>query len=163
MPTPSFVFKAKDLSDTNHLGAVLAEVLPEGTTVCLSGTLGAGKTHLVQAIAVACGIAREAVTSPTFVLCQHHRGTKTIHHLDAYRLNDDDEFLELGVEELFASRGLTFVEWGERVEACLPLDYIAVRIEIVGDTAREFEFQASSEQLADVIERLRARLLEPSR
>jgi tRNA threonylcarbamoyladenosine biosynthesis protein TsaE len=158
----SFTSKARDLADTNHLGAVLADVLPEGTTVSLSGTLGAGKTHLVQAIAAACGIARENVTSPTFVLCQHYHGTKTIHHLDAYRLKDDDEFLELGVEELFASSGLTIVEWGERVEDCLPVDRIDLRIEIVGETAREFTLQASSERLADTIKRLRDRLSDRS-
>ena len=158
----SFTFHAQDLADTNRLGGALADVLPEGTTVCLSGTLGAGKTHLVQAIAVACGITRENVTSPTFVLCQHYHGTKTIHHLDAYRLNDDDEFLELGVDELFASDGLTIVEWGERVQACLPLDRIDVRIQILGDTAREFEFLASSELVADTITQLRDRLGDQS-
>jgi len=158
----SFIFRANDLAETNRLGTVLADVLPEGTTVALSGTLGAGKTHLVQAIAVACGIARENVTSPTFVLCQNYHGTKTIHHLDAYRLKDDDEFLELGVDELFASTGLTIVEWGERVQACLPLDRIDVRIQILGETAREFEFQASSARLAGTIEQLRNRLGDPS-
>ncbi|MBP90391.1 MAG: tRNA (adenosine(37)-N6)-threonylcarbamoyltransferase complex ATPase subunit type 1 TsaE [Planctomycetaceae bacterium] len=154
----SFTSKANDLAGTNQIGAVLAEVLPERTTVSLSGTLGAGKTHLVQAIAVACGIARENVTSPTFVLCQHYHGTKTIHHLDAYRVKDDDEFLELGVDELFASPGLTIVEWGERVKDCLPIDRIDLQIEIVDETSRDFVFRSDSERLARTMNQLQDRL-----
>ena len=51
--------------DTDRLGAALAEVLPPGTVVALIGTLGAGKTRLVQAVAAALGVPRDAVTSPT--------------------------------------------------------------------------------------------------
>ncbi|HUG71274.1 MAG TPA: tRNA (adenosine(37)-N6)-threonylcarbamoyltransferase complex ATPase subunit type 1 TsaE, partial [Pirellulaceae bacterium] len=115
MTANSFTFRATGLDDTDRFGAALAELFPDGTTVCLSGTLGAGKTRLVQAIAAACGINRADVVSPTFVLCQHYSATRRFNHLDAYRIRDDDEFLELGVDEMFASDGITLVEWGERV------------------------------------------------
>ena len=59
-----------------RLGAALAEVLPDGTTVALCGTLGAGKTRLVQAIAEAVGVDRRNVTSPTFVLIQEYHGRR---------------------------------------------------------------------------------------
>ena len=91
-----FVFDAASEADTDRLGAALAGVLPPGTTIALNGTLGAGKTRLVQAIAAACGIDRQDVVSPTFVLCQRYQGDRMIYHLDAYRLHDDDEFRELG-------------------------------------------------------------------
>jgi tRNA threonylcarbamoyladenosine biosynthesis protein TsaE len=65
-----FVLEADNEADTDRLGAALAELLPDGTVVALSGTLGAGKTRLVQGVAAAAGIDRQLVTSPTFVLCQ---------------------------------------------------------------------------------------------
>jgi tRNA threonylcarbamoyladenosine biosynthesis protein TsaE len=104
----------------------------------LNGTLGAGKTRLVQAIAAALGIDRGEVVSPTFVLCQKYVGMRTIYHLDAYRLTDDDEFRELGPEEFFESGGLTIVEWGDRVADCLPEERVEVGIEVTGPTARRF-------------------------
>src|SRR5439155_20081314 len=115
-----FVFEAADEAATDRFGATLAAVLPPGAVVALLGTLGAGKTRLVQAIAAACGVPREEVVSPTFVLCQQYRGRRTINHLDAYRLRDVDELRELGIEELFASDAITIIEWADRIADALP-------------------------------------------
>jgi tRNA threonylcarbamoyladenosine biosynthesis protein TsaE len=157
---PSFAFSARAEQDTFRLGAALAAVLPPGTTVALLGTLGAGKTRLVQAIAAACGIPADKVTSPTFVLCQPYEGTHTLYHLDAYRLKDDDEFLELGPEEYFESDGLTLIEWADRVEACLPPERIEVRIEVDGEFSREFRIAAIGVRYEGVIDALRRALGE---
>ena len=138
MTQHTFTFRAAGLDDTDRFGAALAKLLADGTTVCLSGTLGAGKTRLVQAIAAACGIDRGDVVSPTFVLCQHYSAVRRFNHLDAYRIRDDDEFLELGVDEMFTSNGITLVEWGERVRDCLPPDLVVIQIHVLGDTEREF-------------------------
>ncbi|MEN6556898.1 MAG: tRNA (adenosine(37)-N6)-threonylcarbamoyltransferase complex ATPase subunit type 1 TsaE, partial [Thermoguttaceae bacterium] len=96
-----WTFDAVEESDTARLGAALAEVLPNGTTVALCGTLGAGKTRLVQALAEASGVERRQVLSPTFVLIQEYHGRRSLYHIDAYRLRDADEFLALGPEEYF--------------------------------------------------------------
>ena len=85
------VFDAASEEDTDRFGAAVAAAVAPGTTIALCGTLGAGKTRLTQAIAAAYGVPREEVVSPTFVLCQQYRGTRTIQHLDAYRLHDEDE------------------------------------------------------------------------
>ncbi len=136
-----WIFVANSESDTQRLGAALARVLPAGTTVALIGTLGAGKTRLVQALAAGCGVPPETVVSPTFVLCQEYHGRRTLYHLDAYRLKDDDEFLQLGPEEYFASDGITLIEWADRVIDCLPPQRVEIHIHVVGDTARRFEIQ----------------------
>jgi len=135
----AFSYTARSLADTDRLGAALAETLPDSTTVALCGTLGAGKTRLVQALAAACGVPMEDVVSPTFVLCQEYHGRRSLYHLDVYRLRDDDEFLQLGPEEFFESTGLTLVEWADRVAACLPRHYVRIQIEVVGETARQFD------------------------
>ena len=70
----AIVFDSPSEDATRALGRLLAEVLPDGTTIALCGTLGAGKTRLVQAAAEAVGVEPGKVVSPTFVLVQHYRG-----------------------------------------------------------------------------------------
>lgn len=149
-----FVFEAADEAATDRFGAALAEALPPGTIVALLGTLGAGKTRLVQAMAAACGVSREDVVSPTFVLCQQYRGSRAMNHLDAYRLRDEDEFRELGVEELFSSDAITIVEWADRVADALPEDFLQVEIEVTGPTMRRFVVRAVGERYQPVIAEL---------
>ncbi|MCU0872464.1 MAG: tRNA (adenosine(37)-N6)-threonylcarbamoyltransferase complex ATPase subunit type 1 TsaE [Pirellulaceae bacterium] len=153
-----FTFLADNEFDTQRLGAALAKVLPPGTTVALIGTLGAGKTRLVQALAAGCGVPRETVVSPTFVLCQEYHGQRTLYHLDAYRLKDDDEFLELGPEEYFASDGITLIEWADRVLDCLPPQRLEIHIEVVGDTARQFRLAAVGGESSAMLNYLAAAL-----
>ena len=131
-------------ADTDRIGAELAAELKPGTIIALIGTLGAGKTRLVQAISAALGVPRDAGTSPTFVLVNEYRqGRLPIFHFDAYRLKDIDEFLELGPEEYFDSDGLTFIEWADRVEEALPKERIEIQIEIKPDDSRKFEMAIS--------------------
>lgn len=145
--------------DTDCLGAALAEVLPPGTVVALIGTLGAGKTRLVQAVASALGVPRDAVTSPTFVLVNEYRqGRLPIFHFDTYRLKDDDEFLALGPEEYFESNGLTFIEWADRVAGLLPRDRVEITLEVTGDTTRSATIEAPGPRLATAIENLRSKM-----
>ena len=73
MTTAAFEFLANDEGDTDRFGAALAQFLPAGAVVALVGTLGAGKTRLVQAVAKAIGIDPSAVLSPTFVLVHEYR------------------------------------------------------------------------------------------
>lgn len=139
-----FRFVAKSEQDTDRLGKLLAGVLPAGSVVALIGTLGAGKTRLVQGVAVALGEQGDRVTSPTFVLVNEYRGCRLpVYHFDAYRLRDEDEFLELGPEEYFEGEGITFVEWADRVANCLPAEYFTIEIEVFGQTEREFVVTAN--------------------
>ena len=138
----AFTFIAHSEADTERLGRALATILPDGTTIALVGTLGAGKTRLVQAVAKACAIPVGEVVSPTFTLCHEYRGERTIYHFDAYRLKDDDEFLELGPDEYFDAPALTFVEWGDRVIDCLPRQRLEIHIRVTGEQAREFAITA---------------------
>jgi tRNA threonylcarbamoyladenosine biosynthesis protein TsaE len=152
----NFVFDAADESETAALGAAIAAALPPRTTVALCGTLGAGKTRLVQAVAAALGVERRNVVSPTFVLVQEYHGRRDIYHIDAYRLRDEDEFLALGPEEFFASDALVFVEWADRVEKCLPRDRVEICIEVIGAESRRFTVAAIGPRYATAVEQLAA-------
>jgi tRNA threonylcarbamoyladenosine biosynthesis protein TsaE len=150
-----FVFEASDEAGTERFGAALAAAMPAGTVVALVGTLGAGKTRLVQAICVAYGVPREEVVSPTFVLCQTYEGTRVIHHLDAYRLRDEDEFRELGIEELMESDAIVIVEWADRVLGVMPEELLSVEIEVTGASARRFVMNGSGKKAEAAVAELR--------
>ncbi len=152
-----WTYRADTEQATEQLGTALAEILPDGTTVSLNGTLGAGKTHLVRAIALACGIANDQVVSPTYVLCQEYHGRRTIYHMDVYRIGDEDEFLNLGPEEYFESNGIVLIEWAEKVADCLPDERIDVLVEVTSETSREFRFMAIGQRYEEVLDRLAAR------
>ena len=155
MKSSAFTFVAKSETDTERLGHALAEVLPEGTTVALVGTLGSGKTRLVKAIAAGCGIDPRNVVSPTFVLVQHYHAQRTLYHFDVYRLRDTDEFIDLGPEEYFESSGITLIEWADRVIDLLPEQRVEVHIEPLDQTTRRFEIRPLGTRFAGLIERLR--------
>ena len=131
-------FTVVNENETDILGERLVEMLPVPSVVALIGTLGAGKTRLVQAVAKAVGIDPQTVSSPTFVLVHEYQGKNPIYHFDVYRLKDDDEFLQLGPDEYFEKPGYCFIEWADKIESCLPTNYVEIRIEITGETEREF-------------------------
>ena len=150
----TFTYRAENEEQTAALGRALAEALPPGSLVALHGTLGAGKTRLVQALAAGLGIAPGEVTSPTFVLAQEYEGRHMLYHLDAYRLKDAAEAEALGVEDYFSPTAITCIEWAERIEKALPTERLDITIEIEPDGARRFELLARGAALQTMLERL---------
>ena len=127
-------------ADTDLIAAAFARCFPGNTTIALTGTLGAGKTRFVQGVAVALGAKPEQVTSPTFVICNQYPVDKHVYHLDAYRIKDDDEFFELGVDEMFLSEGYVFIEWAEKFREMLPREYVSLTIDVTSETSRALHF-----------------------
>ena len=101
------------------LAAEVAQVIPENTTLALHGNLGVGKTTFVQGLALAWEIP-DQITSPTFNLLSMYRGTRTLLHLDAYRLNHPDEIDSLMLDDFMAPPYCLVVEWPERLGERLP-------------------------------------------
>lgn len=123
--------------ETKAIGKELTAKLKGGDIVCLYGELGAGKTTLVKGLAEGLGITEE-ITSPTFTLMNvypiglrtsdfglqnksiHDRSLKsevrTLVHIDTYRLKNEQELLEIGVEDyLRQPHTLTVIEWPEKL------------------------------------------------
>ncbi|MDR1492894.1 MAG: tRNA (adenosine(37)-N6)-threonylcarbamoyltransferase complex ATPase subunit type 1 TsaE [Planctomycetaceae bacterium] len=149
----SIVFIAKSLSDTEKIGAKLAETLPDGSVVALIGTLGAGKTRLVQTVAEASGVLKNTVSSPTFVLIhEYDEGDRPIYHFDAYRLERESEFQTLGADEYFDGLGLSFVEWADKIPRALPDEHVTIEIEILSPESRRFTIFAIGEKYAEFID-----------
>jgi len=132
-----------NLAETDALGRRLGSLLFPGAVVALIGPLGAGKTHLVRAIAMGLDVVNpNQVSSPTFVLIQEYEARLPIYHFDAYRLRTEAEFAELGVHEYFQGYGVCLVEWADKVPGCLPEEYLQIKIKVTGAESRRFEMVA---------------------
>jgi len=114
--------------ETRRVGAALAPVLRPRDAIALAGELGAGKTTLVQGIARGLGVG-DAVVSPTFTLVREYHGRLHLAHVDVYRLERQQDVLDLGLEEIGDGEAVLVVEWGDAVDALLPEDRLDVAIE----------------------------------
>jgi tRNA threonylcarbamoyl adenosine modification protein YjeE len=124
-----------DETATAALGARIAAALKPGDAVALAGDLGAGKTSLARAMLRALGIG-EDVPSPTFTLVQHYEAPRlNIDHFDLYRLEDESEIEQLGLEEALQG-GAVLIEWPERAGTRLPPDALRIEMEIAGAHSR---------------------------
>jgi tRNA threonylcarbamoyladenosine biosynthesis protein TsaE len=145
-----------DLEATMGFGRALGRNLFSGAVVALIGPLGAGKTHLVRAVAEGLDIPdRRVVTSPTFVLIQEYPARLPIYHFDAYRLQAEAEFADLGVHEYFEGSGVCLIEWADRVPGCLPAEHLSIAFGVTGDTSRRLEIVARGERYRSLLEQLR--------
>jgi tRNA threonylcarbamoyladenosine biosynthesis protein TsaE len=124
------------------LGKRFAEKLKKGSVVALKGGLGAGKTCLVKGIARGLGLS-ENITSPTYTIVSEYSVQLNgeivpLYHIDAYRLNGDEDFENTGAEELMGGGGIAIIEWSERIPRSIPADAITMEIEITGPQSRLF-------------------------
>lgn len=114
------------------------------TVLALHGDLGAGKTTFVQTLARSLGVT-ETVTSPTFVIMKQY-GTNsaqftTLIHIDAYRIETDDEMRPLRFAELLAQpQTLICVEWAERIQTLLPKGTVHISLVLNQDESRTITY-----------------------
>ncbi|MDR9419806.1 tRNA (adenosine(37)-N6)-threonylcarbamoyltransferase complex ATPase subunit type 1 TsaE [Gracilimonas sp.] len=120
---------SKSVDETIQAGKELGKQLQPGDVVRLDGDLGAGKTHFVKGVASYFGIQPEKVSSPTYTLIHEYSGTLPVYHFDCYRLEHEQEALEIGAEEYFYGEGVCLIEWPEKIEGLIPED--AIRVDIL--------------------------------
>jgi tRNA threonylcarbamoyladenosine biosynthesis protein TsaE len=117
--------------DTRAAGAELAGVLRPHDVVVLTGELGAGKTTFVQGVARGLG-ATEHVASPTFTLVREYvSGRVPLAHVDLYRLDREQDVIDLALDELEDGERVLLVEWGDPVAELLGTERL--RVEFVGE------------------------------
>lgn len=138
---------AKGGEDTKRAAELLLEKLSlgkEARVVALQGDLGAGKTNFAQAVGKLLGV-KENMHSPTFVIMKVYeidfKGFKNLIHIDAYRLEKDEELLHLGWGEMLkGSENLILIEWPENVAKLIPVDAYRISFQFVDEGTREITF-----------------------
>ena len=134
-------FKTNSAEETIELGKKIGSMLKPGDIIAMEGTLAAGKTTITKGIAGALGI-EDNITSPTFCLISEYYGNKMpLYHMDVYRLDGPEDFLNLGVEELLYGQGVCIIEWSEKVKSVLPSKTITLSITPEDDGSRKIEIQ----------------------
>ena len=125
---------AKTENDMLSLGGRVAGALKGGEFIALFGGLGAGKTTFVKGLAAALQI--DGISSPTFNIVKRHKGRLQLDHFDCYRLENEQEAEDIGVEDYFDCGALCFIEWPERIADLLPYDTVKVSITVNDDESR---------------------------
>ena len=108
------------------------------TVFAFNGEMGAGKTTFIKALSQELGV-EDITNSPSFAIINEYRSDTTaelIYHFDCYRLENEDEAEEIGVEDYFYSGALCFIEWPERITDLLPDDTVEVDIVEQEDATR---------------------------
>ena len=105
---------------TQAFGESWAANLVGGEIFALHGVLGAGKTQLVKGLARGLGF-RGDVTSPTFTIVHEYRGGRLpMYHIDLYRIHNEKDAIDIGLDEYLPGDGVTVIEWPERIASILP-------------------------------------------
>ena len=109
-------FHTSSTEETLKLGEKIGKLMVPGDIILLFGDLGAGKTTLTQGIAAGLDVEDgEYVRSPTFTLINEYSGRLPVYHIDLYRIESQEEMERLGLEEFFFGRGVTIVEWADKL------------------------------------------------
>lgn len=138
----SRTFRTRSEEETIALGRELATAISPGA-VLLIGNLGAGKTTLAKGIVGGLNATpADEVSSPTFTLI-HQYGqygdAAPVFHIDLYRLDEQGQVENLGLDELFSSGSVVLLEWAERFPALLPRQRTEIRLRTLPDEMREIE------------------------
>ncbi len=124
------IFYCQSVEETQDLAKKLARNIVPGSIISLIGNLGTGKTTFTKGFARQIGI-KDHITSPTFKLISEYQGEKyKLNHIDAYRMNGPEDFLNIGGEEyLMSKNSITIIEWGDLLIDILSSNTITVNFE----------------------------------
>ena len=131
-------FTTSSAEETIALGCKIGKLLKKGDIIAMQGTLAAGKTTITKGIAQALGIT-ETITSPTFCLISEYQGTMPLYHMDVYRLDGTEDFINLGTDDMLYGDGVSIIEWSEKIMDELPSSTIILKITPQEDGKRLIE------------------------
>jgi len=118
----------------SELTNVAREILSQSKSKILLfyGEMGAGKTTLIKEICSLLDI-EDKISSPTFSLVNEYKSRQgeSVYHFDFYRIEDEEEAMDIGFEEYIDSGKWCLIEWPQNIENLLPLKSSAIQIQIL--------------------------------
>jgi tRNA threonylcarbamoyladenosine biosynthesis protein TsaE len=123
----------------DEIKIVATKILSENPNkiILFNGTMGVGKTTIIKELAKLLGI-NEVTSSPTFSLVNEYRvnDNQYIYHFDFYRLKNEIEALDIGIDEYLYSGNWCFIEWAENIPSLIPEIHSIIKIELLDDGKR---------------------------
>lgn len=138
----TFLQKEFTLENIKDVAAELWLELQPYNVWAFDAAMGAGKTTFIHALCDSLQVT-DAVGSPTFSIINQYQSVKgkIIYHLDLYRIKDEEEAIQAGVEDILFSGDLCLVEWPEKIPALLPDDAVHLKIETINTETRRITIQ----------------------
>jgi len=135
--------------ETMSIAKKFALSMKGGELLCMYGDLGAGKTTFVKGFVGALS-KNQKISSPTFVLMKHYRVSRgkidEVVHIDAYRISDTSEILNIGFEEFIGDgRKVVIIEWADKIKNIFPKQRIDIHIKHLGVDTRQIEIKEKKE------------------
>jgi tRNA threonylcarbamoyladenosine biosynthesis protein TsaE len=124
-------------ADLKEVAKALLDQAGEKLIWCFYGEMGAGKTTLIKAICQELGVL-DAMSSPTFSIVNEYLDDMgaSIYHFDFYRLKEENEALDIGIEDYFYSDSYCFIEWPEKIPSLIPEGHLKININLVDEKTR---------------------------
>ncbi len=126
----------------NQIPQIAKQIIDEASSKILLfyGEMGVGKTTLIKEIVKQLEV-DDVVTSPTFSLVNEYvsRKGETIYHFDFYRIEDENEVLDIGIEEYFDRDNWCLIEWPENIKNIVPLNAVKIRLSTNEDETRSIK------------------------
>lgn len=128
----SVEFQINELPELKSVAIQLLEKYGSNRVWAFEGQMGAGKTTLIQEVLRALGI-EDLEGSPTYSLVNEYisEAGRPVFHFDLYRIENQEEAFNIGIEEMIYSEGLSLIEWPEIVKELLPMDTIWFKLSIL--------------------------------
>lgn len=125
----------------------------DGKVFAFYGSMGAGKTTIIEALCKYKGV-KDVMGSPTFSIINEYayvenNAEKIVYHIDLYRLKDEQEIIQAGVEDCIYSSQICFVEWPEKAPHLFDENTIEVRIEPISETERTLKIKLPSHSMKE--------------
>ena len=128
-----------DLTHINEAAQYFLDANPP-RVVLFHGEMGAGKTTFIKALCLALGV-KSPTSSPTFSLVNEYEAAKgLVYHFDMYRLKNETEALDFGIDDYLYSGNWCFIEWAEKIPNLIPEEHLVVTLTVVADGKRQLEF-----------------------
>ncbi|WP_298325438.1 tRNA (adenosine(37)-N6)-threonylcarbamoyltransferase complex ATPase subunit type 1 TsaE [Dokdonia sp. Asnod1-B02] len=126
-----------NLSEIEHIAKTIISS-SKSNILLFYGEMGAGKTTLVKSLAKELGV-QETASSPTFSIVNEYisDNNKVLYHFDFYRLEKEEEALDLGFEEYLTQGDWIFIEWPEKITSFLPLNAQKITITTISADKRQ--------------------------
>jgi len=133
----------------NQLPQIAEQIIDEASNKILLfyGEMGVGKTTLIKEIVKQLEI-DDVVTSPTFSLVNEYKSRKgeIIYHFDFYRINSEEEAMDIGIDEYFESNHWCLIEWPENIKNIVPLNAVEIYISLNDDKTRSIQIEEKGTQ-----------------